>query len=1029
MTENSQVEAVTLAEKLATLLEGGEKEIRRCWYGALNQRWGDEAFEEWKRLEGAGDGTELLSFFSQFLRSESAIRREDVVGFLKKIRLQAYFFSDFFLEIFCLQSAILEYLRDRDELEKIEVLDAASLIHRKSFQLLDILLSETSDIYEYAIESGGRGFCQLDSDGRIISLNQRMKELLGKTDIEGEKLESFFRNQDEKEFIRSIGYGSPEQRPAMRKLQLRGKDAGKAIPVGTEIAPIVISGRSRGAYACVTDITMNEREMLRVFDRLTLGILKASLSGEITYANEEFLRIVGVQDWKGKTIQEILGQGEAWSEVEKGLERRKQGLSDEYRVEIIRPDKTRVPVLISAAPETDLNGKPTGTMAIIRSMELEETVAAIHRHIEKKRDWKILLEKVAREVRQLVSYKLAIFTRYSDDGLHSRELIHYPQTGKLKWSRRWWELSEATRNFLNQKIPVFGKMDEFLSQEGWKDLREDPEFNKLRETGVQSFIFYPVLKGGNVTASITLFSELKDAFKSQDKKVLSALPLDSAVHMVLYYQDREELMFRLRLLSELSSVSNNFDSVARLMVKKIGEHYEWDNVSLFRVDENSKEIMLEEEFASSESFKLGSGFSQKVSEGILGRVMAIGDLVCVPNVNSEEFKDVCVRALKGTKSELCLPITISGHVRWLLNIEDSHQNAFSEENKTALSEIARELKGLMSRARTQHFLKALLKNASDGILTTDGKGKVAKANPAWANLLGYSNQELEGRDVLDFFPDKEKGANLLWAGPLPNQKILLRHADGDTVEVLLSISELPKWLAGKILIAKDLALAKRTEHLEYLEKMYYEIATQTKTPLSLVFTWLHRLKEEIGVDGDMIDKIIKQLKRVDLTFDRLVLYSGEGGDEPVKKFLLDIKEVVDKVLSDIPEKDRDQILEEFVEPLPLLRGEIYQLYFCFQSILSYLLRFLPENRRIRWKTWKENDQLVSEISGYFPLQPQEKPDDLERTYRISKTLLEMATGKALMKRFIEQHKGKLFDPKIEGDTMTLRIQLPITQDE
>jgi PAS domain S-box-containing protein len=1027
MTKNSPKESDAVSEKLANLLAKGEKEIRQRWYGALKQGWGAESFEKWKSLEGAGEGADLLSFFSQLFERDSVVTSEEVVAFLKKLRLNEYFFSDFFLEISLLQSAILDYLKDQDKLQKNEVLKAVSLLHSKFSQLLQILLSETSEIYEYITKRGGRGVCQLDSDGRITSHNRKMEELLGRSHIKGEKLESFFHNQDEKEFIRSNINRQPGQGPAMRKLRLQQTEGEETIPVGTEIAPLVISGRSRGAYACLIDITMAEREFLRVFERSPLGILQANLSGEITYANEMLLEIMGIEEWKGKTIKDIIGPGDALSQVEEGLERRKRGLSDEYQVDIIRPDKQMVPVMISAGPVTDLNRKPTGTMAIVRSMKQEQIVASIYKHIGEERNWKILLEKVAEEIQKMVSYDLAFVARYSGDGVHSRVLIQYPQTDELQWSRRWWELSEATRHFVNQKRPVFDNLDEFLSKEEWKDLREDTEFKRLLETGVRSFLFLPVLKGGKVAASITLFSNAENAFDSKDEKVLDEMPLDSAVHMALFYQDEEELMFRLGLISELSSVSNNIDTVARVMVAKIGKHYEWDNVSLFRVDETSKEVVLEQEFASRESFKLGPNFTQKIGKGLLGQVMETGEMTCVPDMDSGEFKDVCIRALKESRSELCLPINISGHVRWLLNIEDSHQNAFSEENKTALEEIGRKLEGLMTRARTQHFLTALLENASDGILTTDGKGMVAKANPAWADMLGYSHEELEGRDVLDFFSSKEEGNNLL-EGPLPNQKILLRHADGDTVEVLLSISELPKALAGKILIAKDLALAKRMEELEYLGKMYYEIATQTKTPLSLIFTWLDGLKEQRRDDGDTIDKIIRQLKRVDLTFDRLAFY-GEEEEEPPKKFLLDIKEVVDKVLSDIPEKDREQIVDEFIEPLPLLRGEIYQLYFCFQSILSYLLRFLPENKRIKWKTWTENDRLVSEVSGYFPPQPEEKPDDLERTYRISKTLLEMATGKAVVERFIKEHEGELFDPRIEGDTMTLRIQLPIAQDE
>jgi hypothetical protein len=188
---------------------------------------------------------------------------------------------------------------------------------------------------------------------------------------------------------------------------------------------------------------------------------------------------------------------------------------------------------------------------------------------------------------------------------------------------------------------------------------------------------------------------------------------------------------------------------------------------------------------------------------------------------------------------------------------------------------------------------------------------------------------------------------------------------------------------------------------------------------------MRSLKEEMGVDGSLVDKILKQLKRIDLTFDRLTLYGVEENEKPAKHYLLNLKEVVERVLNDIPDKDREQVVVEYVEPLPFLNGELYQLYFCFQTNLSYLLRFLPESRKIYWKTWNEDKYLISELNVYFPMTASKKSEDIENSYHISKTLFEMATGKSLVKRFLDQHNGQLLDPKIEGDSMALRIQLPI----
>ncbi len=1030
MITSTKMVSSVLPPEIRTLLERGEMQICLNWYQALERKLGVSNFDAWKKRERDEGVGGLPSLFLKLLADDSVIRIKDITGLLIRIRQQTYSFSTFFAEVTCLENAIVRYIRAQNEIDKTAILDTVSLIHARASELIDIIIREIVDIYEYVIENGQKGFCQMDIEGRISNHNKQMVELLGEVDIKGKKLEAFFENDDEKVFIRQAVQAGSSARPSMRKLYLTAKETKDPIPVGVELAPILIDGKSCAVYACFTNITQPEQQMLRVFDRSPLGILKASISGTITYANDELLNIFGVEKWKGKTIREILGDGQPWAEVEKALERRKQGLSDEYRLEITRGGSKKIPIMVSAAPETDLSGKPTGTLAIIRSLEREETITAIHQHIEKERDWKILLDNVANEIKRVVSYDLCIFTRYSDDGKHSRELTHQPQRGQLIWSRRWWEISDPVRNFLNQKQPMFNKLNDFLASEVWSDLRNDPEFQKILKTGAKAFFFLPVLKGGKVTASVTLFSNSEDAYNSKDQKALLALPLDSALLMALYYQDRLEIDFRLGLQSELLTVSQDVKLLAEVLVRRIGEHYDWDNVSLFRVDEDTQMVILEKEYAKPNTPILGPDFCQPWADGLLGWVIDTGEPQCLSDVNAVYSEGPFIKALESTKSAFCLPITISGHVRWLLNIEGSTQNAFSEENKTALAEIVRDLVGQMKRMRTQQIMSELLNNASDGILTTDGKGNVAKANPAWARLLGYSKDDLKGRDVTVFFTDPKEGKDLLEAGRVPNRKVWLRRADGESLEVLLSVSQLSKELAGKVLIAKDLALAKRKEELDYLERMYYEIATQTKTPLSLAFTWLHRLKEApgAGTDVDTIIKILEQLRRVDLTFDRLSFYSRKDIDLPAKHYLLGMDEVITKVLEDLPQFDREQIVREEAEHLPMIRGNLYQLVFCFQSILSFLLRFSPNEKRIQWRLWLEKGKVVSEISGYFPFLTEEKPGDLERVYQVSKTLTEIATGNVFVKRLIKDHGGHLSEPSTEGDIRRVRVELPVAEE-
>ncbi len=48
------------------------------------------------------------------------------------------------------------------------------------------------------------------------------------------------------------------------------------------------------------------------------------------------------------------------------------------------------------------------------------------------------------------------------------------------------------------------------------------------------------------------------------------------------------------------------------------------------------------------------------------------------------------------------------------------------------------------------FLENVFSTVGDGLYVTDELGLVVKANPALANMLGYTQQELIGRHSVDF---------------------------------------------------------------------------------------------------------------------------------------------------------------------------------------------------------------------------------------------------------------------------------------
>jgi len=55
---------------------------------------------------------------------------------------------------------------------------------------------------------------------------------------------------------------------------------------------------------------------------------------------------------------------------------------------------------------------------------------------------------------------------------------------------------------------------------------------------------------------------------------------------------------------------------------------------------------------------------------------------------------------------------------------------------------------------------------------------------------------------------------------------------------------------GTIVSAKDISGPQRLAELDYLDKLFYDIAAQTRVPLSLATAWLQRLKKRFEIERE-----------------------------------------------------------------------------------------------------------------------------------------------------------------------------------
>ena len=768
-----------------------------------------------------------------------------------------------------------------------------------------------------------------------------------------------------------------------------------------------------------------------VFEYTPLGVIKIDAAGKCEYANKKFASIAGEPNFAGHNVRELFPDEQNRSVLEEQLKKRfEERQPDDYEVGLTRLDnKRQIRVRIASTPVFGPSGKVVGAIAIFREITLERTIKRITEAIATCRNGKELLKAVASELRKIISFDQLHVAAYSRDKKFVRSLFADPLIDP-DFKTRWFKMSPAMAKFAGQQDAVkIEDMDEYYNQPGFttlkaEDLQKQGWINRPR-----SLLRCPVARKGRVVASLSIGRRKPKAFSDFEYEIFKSLPLREAVTMVLYFEDKQSLEFRLNLMGSIFKDWDDQEKVANVIVQQLLEHHDWDHAAFFHVDEKRQQIRLLSQKAKNDrpGYLLEPKYKQGLNSGVLGYVyqhqkeINIGDLAHDP-----QFKDVAVRGFESQiLSELCLPLVIRDRVCWMLNLEDSRENAFSPDEVAELQVILDELKNLLEGVLARHFVETTINSASDAIIAVDGAGCISRVNPAVENLLGYTQIDLDGVSFLKLLDSQRLLDEVTDGRRLFCEQVTLKHKDGTAVGVLLSASPLPEALGGAVFLARDLSLMKKLERLEYIGRVQRELAIQTKTPLSLAFSWLDTLRSS---DPDTVKKIVQELRKVELTSDRLALYEQSEGILPINKILLNISEVTHNALNTLPDLERRKIDFKADLFLPWVRGDHFQLIFCVRTILSYLLRFVPENDRIDFRLAHQSPLILIRIAGILPqlseaALPGEAADSLRRV------LADIALGENILKSFIQANDGVYHQPLREGQRIVFRIELPAFLEE
>lgn len=201
----------------------------------------------------------------------------------------------------------------------------------------------------------------------------------------------------------------------------------------------------------------------------------------------------------------------------------------------------------------------------------------------------------------------------------------------------------------------------------------------------------------------------------------------------------------------------------------------------------------------------------------------------IPTVinNVSEYKDADIRNLHkwGIKSLVAVPLFANDKIIGILYLDDFKPREWSKSEIEFIILLSiqaayaiEKFKLIETITETQIYLKNVLNNSADIIITTDPDGRVVEFNQGASRILGYSKDEVFGKKVEELWlnpKDRHEILKLLEKnGYVTNYETQLITKDGRIIDVILTLSLIRNGdgkIHGTVSISKDITEKKKLE--------------------------------------------------------------------------------------------------------------------------------------------------------------------------------------------------------------------------
>ncbi len=355
--------------------------------------------------------------------------------------------------------------------------------------------------------------------------------------------------------------------------------------------------------------------------------------------------------------------------------------------------------------------------------------------------------------------------------------------------------------------------------------------------------------------------------------------------------------------------------------------------------------------------------------------------------------------------------------------------------------------------KSEAYFRALFENAAELITVVDATGAITYENPSNANFIGYTREEMLGRNVFSVMhPDDVPAVQAAFAaalpmpGPAPTIRFRLRHKDGSWRWLesygnnLLANPDVKGIVVNSRDITEEVHQEERIKELAALRAKFVTIvAHQMRTPLSVIRWNLEALAE--GTLGPLTPTQVEHVKAtlaadvavISRINDMLTAIDIEEGRTELKMAETPLEDIGLRILGDLEKACKAKGIRlsyEGPKTFPTVLCDADKIRRVFKTFADNAVSYTKEGGRVSIRVSEQDGRIRFEIEDTgigVPKADQEKI--FGRFFRASNAsvVVQDADGVSLSiaKHFVERHGGTVGFASEEGKGSTFWFEIPL----